>query len=285
MKVPFFTPKRQYNNIKSEIKKSLNKVLEHGLYILGPEVEEFENNLANYTNTKEAVCVASGSDALFLGLKALGIKERDEVITTPFSFFSTASAITRVGAKPGFVDINPKTFNIDVTKIESKITDKTKAILPVHLFLQPAQMDKIMEIAEKYNLSVLEDAAEAFGMEFDNTKAGAIGDIGIFSFYPTKTLGAYGDGGAVVTNKEKYAEEIISLRNHGQLNRYHHKEVGYNDRLDTFQGAILNIKLKYIDNAIKKRNEIGNLYNKKLKEIEEIQTPYLIENIQEVYYV
>ena len=285
METPFFTPQRQYKEIKPEIKKAIENVLNHGSYILGPEIKEFEKNLAQYLNMKNAVAVASGSDALFLGLKAMGIKPNDEVITSPFTFFSTVSSITRIGAKPVFVDIDPDTFNIDVKKIENKITKKTKAILPIHLFLQPAKMDEIVKIADKYDLKILEDAAEAFGMKYKKRFAGSIGDIGIFSFYPTKTLGTYGDGGAVVSNNQSYIDEVISLRNHGQSNRYHHREVGYNDRLDTIQGAILNVKLNHIDDGIKKRNSIGKQYNRELANISEIQTPHVIDNVEEVYYV
>ena len=285
MKVPFFTDTRYYKEHKQEIDNAILEVLERGDYILGKAVKDFEENVAKYLGTKNAIGVSSGSEALFLSLKALGIKEGDEVITTPFTFFASVSAIVRTGATPVFVDIDENTFNIDVGQIEEKITEKTKMILPVHLFLQTAEMDKINEIAKKYNLYVLEDAAEAFGMEYKDKKAGTISDIGIYSFYPTKTLGAYGDAGLVVTNNDKFAEEVRALRNHGQKERYYYNQMGYNARIDSIQAAILNVKLKHIESDIEKRKQIGIKYNNALSKIDGLSIPVIAENRKEVYYV
>jgi len=272
MEVPLIDLKKQYKIIQKEIEKAVKEVLESGNYILGSNVKALEKEVAAYCGTSYAVGVASGTDALRLSLLSLGIGEGDEVITTPFTFIATANAITQIGANPVFVDIREDTFNIDVDKIEEVITKRTKAILPVHLFGHPVDMRKLMELARKYNLFVIEDAAQAFGSECNMAppgsppqweKAGSIGDVGCFSFFPTKNLGGFGDGGMIVTNREDVAERIQLLRVHGgSSNSYSYELPGYNSRLDELQAAILRVKLKYVDRWIAKRKEKAFLYNK-----------------------
>jgi len=223
MKVPLLDLKAQYLSIKDEIKAAIDEVLDSQRFILGPKVEELERKIAAYTGTKYAIGVSSGTDALLVSLMALEVRPGDEVITTPFTFFSTAGAIVRLNAKPVFVDIDPVTYNIDPNKIEASITKKTRGIIPVHLFGQCVDMDPIMEIARKYNLFVIEDAAQSIGAEYKGKKAGSIGDIGIFSFFPSKNLGGYGDGGMVVTNNEDLYQRVKILRVHGASPKYYHK--------------------------------------------------------------
>jgi len=264
--------KIQYEAIQDEINKAVLGVLQSTHFILGPHNKALEEEVAAYHRVKHAVAVASGTDALHLALLAAGIKRGDEVITSPFTFIATAEAISYVGAIPVFVDIEPDTFNMDVTKIEAKITKKTKAIIPVHLYGHPVDMDGLMQIAKKHNLRVVEDCAQSFGAEFKNKKTGAFGDIGCFSFFPSKNLGCYGDGGMVVTDDSKLAEHMLSLRNHGSRVRYYHDEIGYNSRLDEIQAAILRIKFKHIDEYNAKRNANAALYAKYLS-VPGIQTP------------
>jgi dTDP-4-amino-4,6-dideoxygalactose transaminase len=222
-----------------------------------------------------AVGVASGTEALQLGLLACGVESGDEVITTPFTFIATAEAITQCGAVPVFVDIDPVTYNIDPTKIEFKITDRTKAILPVHLYGQAATMKPILELAEKYNLLVIEDCAQSLGAKYKEKKTGSIGDVGCFSFFPSKILGAYGDGGMITTNNPEIAEKVKMLRNHGCKEKYYHLIPGFNSRLDNLQATILRVKLNHIDNWTKKRKQAAELYAHYLKEVDEITLPYL----------
>jgi UDP-2-acetamido-2-deoxy-ribo-hexuluronate aminotransferase len=290
MKVNFYTSQREYAEKKTEFDSAIQDILSKGNFILGEEVKVLEKAICNFTGAKYAVGVASGSDALTLTSDMLGFKDGKEVITSPFTFFASVSCITRNGAKPIFVDIDEDTFNIDVSQIEDKITENTVGILPVHLFLQMADMDKIMEISKKHDLKVLEDAAEAFGMRwigngFEAKHSGTIGDFGIFSFFPTKTLGAYGDAGMIVTNDEKLYELAKAYRIHGATKKYHHDYVGYNSRLDTLQAAILNVKMKYIDESIKKRNIIANWYIERLEGCSSIKLPKVKGNQQQVYYV
>jgi dTDP-4-amino-4,6-dideoxygalactose transaminase len=252
--------KRQYLDIKEEVLYMLNEVLESSQYVLGRKVMELEEGIRKYHGVKEAIGVASGTDALHLSLRALGIKEGDEVITTPFTFFATAEAILYVGAKPVFVDIEPETYNIDVSLIEQKVTNKTKAILPVHIFGHPADMQSIMSIASRHNLKVVEDCAQSFGASLHGRKTGSFGDAGCFSFYPSKNLGAYGDAGMIVLNDKTIAAEIKKLRNHGSAGGYRHQCVGYNSRLDEMQAVILLVKFKRIDEYNKKRREKAALY-------------------------
>ncbi len=285
MNVPFYTASREYARLKNEIDTAVQTVCEKGDFILGEAVARFEKNAASYLHTRHAIGNSSGSEALLLALHALNVKPGDEVITTPFSFFATVSAVVRMGAKPVFVDIDPKTFNIDASRIEKAITKKTKVVLPVHLFLQTSDMNVIMDVARHHSIGVVEDAAEAFGMEFNGKKAGTIGDIGIYSFYPTKTLGGYGDGGLLTTDSDELAARLRMLRVHGSAKRYYHDEVGYNSRLDSIQAAILDIKLKYIEKSITRRKEIGEKYSHLLSGIGDIELPYIGPNKREVYYV
>jgi dTDP-4-amino-4,6-dideoxygalactose transaminase len=261
MNVPFLDLKRQYDSIKEEIDQAVSGVLAHAKFIMGPEVKAFEEKVAEYCGAKSAVGVASGTDALLLSLRACGVGPGDEVITTDFSFFATAGVITRLGATPVYVDIDPDTYNIDPGQIEKSITPKTKAIMPVHLYGQCADMDPIMDVAKRHNLKVVEDAAQAIGSKFKGKKAGTLGHFGCFSFFPSKNLGAAGDGGMIVTSDPKMDELLRMLRVHGAKPKYYHSIVGYNSRLDTLQAAILEVKLKYLDGWTQKRREHAKVYN------------------------
>ena len=258
--------KKEYLSISEELNRNIRRVLNSGFYILGEEVKKFEENFSKYTGTDYAIGVNSGSDALFLALKSIGVSKGDEVITVSHTFISTVDAISRSGAKPVFVDINPDTYCMDVSKIEEKITEKTKPILPVHLYGHPADMDPICKLKEDYGLYVIEDACQAHGAEYNGKKAGSIGDMGCFSFYPTKNLGAYGDGGAVVTDNEEIKEKLIQMRNYGQSEKYHHDFVGVNSRLDELQAVILQTKLKHLDKWIERRRKNAEIYNSLLQD-------------------
>lgn len=290
MKVNFYTSSREYIEKKDEFDSAIKSVIEKGNFILGEQVSQFEKDIEKYTGAKYAIGVASGTDALIIASDVLGFKDGKEVITSPFTFLASTSCITKHRGKPVFVDIDEDTFGMDVNKIEEKINENTVGILPIHLFDQMADMDKIMYIANRYNLRVLEDAAEAFGMMWkgkgeDYRHAGTIGDFGIYSFFPTKTLGGYGDGGMIVTNDEALAKKVKSLRVHGASKKYYYDYIGYNSRLDTLQAAILSVKLRYIDEAIKKREEIANLYKERLTDCEYIRLPKVKGNQKQVYYV
>jgi dTDP-4-amino-4,6-dideoxygalactose transaminase len=265
MKIPLIDSKAGYLSLKDEIDTAITNVLSSGTYILGPNVQALEKEIADYCGTKFAVSVANGTDALILCLDAYGIGPGDEVITSPYSFFATAEAISRVGAVPVFVDIEEASYNIDYKKIESSITKRTKAIIPVHLFGQPANMDKIMEIADRYNLIVIEDACQAIGASFRGRKTGALGHAGCFSFFPTKNLGGYGDGGMVTTNNEEVAGRIRMLRAHGSSKKYYNSIIGYNSRLDEIQAAILRVKLKHLDSWNEARRAKAVRYNNLLQ--------------------
>ena len=257
MDVPFFTSTREYQSRKIEFDRAVLGVMERGDFILGSDVSEFEKEAAAWLGVKYAVGVASGSDALVLGADILGFHDGSEVLTPTFTFFASSSCIARLGGKPVFVDLDEETLNMNLSDAESRITKKTKGIIPVHLFLQPTHMNSVMSLAKKNGLSVMEDAAEAWGMESVvngvSRKAGTIGDIGIYSFFPTKTLGAYGDAGLMVTNDEEIYKKIKSYRVHGSSTKYQYDYVGYNSRLDTMQAAILRVKLKTTDQAISMR--------------------------------
>lgn len=290
MKVNFYTSQREYESKKNEFDRAIFDVISRGISTLGPEVKEFEKAIQEFTGAKHAIAVASGTDALVLSSDILGFKNGKEVITSPFTFLASTSCIARHGGKPVFVDIDEETFDLDVNQVESKITDNTVGILPIHLFAQMANMDKIMSIAKKHDLKVLEDAAEAFGMRWKGNgteyrHSGTIGDMGIFSFFPTKTLGAYGDGGMIVTNDDKLAEMARSYRVHGATKKYHYEHLGYNSRLDTIQAAVLLVKLKYMNETIKKRETIANWYIDRLKNIEGITLPIIKGDQKPVYYV
>jgi len=255
VRVPLIDLKAQYTSIKEEIDTAVGRVIAGGQFILGEEVENFEKEVAGYLRVKYAVGVASGTDALHLALLACGIKPGDEVITTPFTFISTAETIVRCGAKPVFADIDPETLNISPEQVEPKITGKTKAVLPVHLYGHPADMASIQEIAARHGLKVIEDCAQAFGAECNDRKVGSLGDAGCFSFFPGKALGAYGDAGMVVTNDSEIAGRVSLLRNHGGSPKYYYSVHGFNSRLDALQAAVLSVKLKYIDDWIDRRRQ------------------------------
>ena len=264
MKVPFLDLKRGYEELKTELETKLLEIAQSQKYILGPEVEAFEKEIAKYLGVRYAIGVASGTDGLILSLKALGIGPGDEVITTDYSFFSSAGAIVWAGAKPVFVDIEPEGFNIDPNQIEKKITERTRAILVVHLFGAPAEMDEVIKIAKKHNLFIIEDACQAIGAEYKGKKAGVLGDLGVYSFYPTKVLGGFGDGGLVVTDYPGFYQAVLDLRVHGAMGYGDRKTIGINSRLDEIQAGILRIKLKYLDQWIKKRKEKADKYRELL---------------------
>lgn len=273
MAIPFFDLSRQNSTHYVEITAAIKQVVDSGRYILGENVSSLEKDFAAYCGTKFAVGVASGTDALHLALRACGVKDGDEVITTPFTFVATAEAIAYCGATPVFVDIEPNTFNIDPLKIEQKITRKTKAILPVHLFGLAAEMEKVMLIAKKYNIKVVEDCAQATGATLKGQKVGSFGDAGAFSFFPTKNLGCFGDGGIITTNNENLANEIKVMRGHGSRVTYYHDIIGYNSRLDELQAAILRVKLPYLGQFIQSRRENAALYDRELKDVLNVSLP------------
>ena len=266
MKVPFFDLGTQFKSIEDEIKSVMDEVFQNQQFILGAKVQALEETIARYCRTRYAVGVASGSDALLLALMALGIGAGDEVLLPPFTFFATAGSVSRLGAIPVFVDISQETYNIDPYKIEEKITSKTKAIIPVHLFGQCADMNPLLKIAKEKKLFVVEDAAQALGAEYrpdgvsEGRRAGQIGDLGCFSFYPTKNLGAFGDAGMVVTDNASLAEKIRLLRVHGSQPKYFHKQIGINSRLDTIQAAILLVKFKYLEKWTTERQKKAERY-------------------------
>ncbi len=283
MSVPMVDLKIQYEAIKEEIDSAVLGVIRSTQFILGPQGKVLEQEVAEYHGVKHAVAVASGTDALHLALLAAGIRRGDEVITSPFTFIATAEAISYIGAVPVFVDIDAETFNLDTAKIGEAITKKTKAIVPVHLYGQPAEMEGLMHIAGRWGLKVIEDCAQSIGSEYRGKKAGTFGDLGCFSFFPSKNLGGYGDGGMVITDDAGMAERILSLRNHGSRVRYYHDEIGFNSRLDEIQAAILRIKLRHIDEYNAKRRKNAELYNKHL-DYAGIRTPSEQNGTRHVYH-
>jgi dTDP-4-amino-4,6-dideoxygalactose transaminase len=262
MKVPLLDLATQYAYIKDQILEAISRVCDSQAFALGPAVSEFEEKIAKYCGSKFAIGVSSGTDALLVALMAIDIKPGDEVITTPFTFFATAGSVARLGAKPVFVDVEEDSFNIDPSGIEEKITEKTRAIIPVHLFGQAAKMEKISSIARKHKIAVIEDAAQAIGAVRNSVKCGNMGDIGCFSFYPTKNLGGFGDGGLVTTDNQELAAKLKILRDHGQNPRYFYKLVGGNFRLDSIQAAVLNVKLGFLEQWNEKRRNNAALYDK-----------------------
>jgi len=284
MKIPLVDLKTQYLSIKEEIDKTIQKILDDTSFIMGQPVKKFEENLAKFCECKYSIGVSSGSSALFLALKAYGIKEGDEVITVPNSFIATAEAIVQCGAKPVFVDVEEKTMLMDPKKLEEKITNKTKAIIPVHLYGQICDMDPIIEIAKIHNLIILEDAAQAIDAEYKGKKL-PIHETAILSFFPAKNLGCYGDGGAVITKNKEIAEKISKLRDHGRIDKYNSDIIGYGERLDALQAAILDVKLKHLKAWTEKRRDNAYKYNKLLKNTKTIQTPIEEKHSKHVYYM
>jgi len=283
MTVPMVDLKIQYESIKEEINSAILGVLQSTQFILGPHVKALEDEVAKYHGVRHAVSLASGTDALHLALRASGIGRGDEVITTPFTFIATAEAVSYLGAVPVFIDINPDTFNMDVSNIEAAITKKTKAILPVHLYGQAVDMDGLMHIAKNHGLHVVEDCAQSFGAEYQGKKTGTFGEFGCFSFFPSKNLGGYGDGGMIITDDTKLAEHVLSLRNHGSHVRYYHDEIGFNSRLDEIQAAVLRVKIKRISEYNAKRRNNALLYNDYLKG-HGILTPVELIDAKHVYH-
>lgn len=286
MKVPLLDLSEQNAALRPEIEAALGRVLDSNGFILGSEVAALETELAEYCGVKHAIGCASGTDALLLALMAFDIGPGDEVITTPYSFFATVSAVTRLGAAPVFVDIDPKTYNLDVLQIEAKITDRTKAIQPVHLYGQCADMKPLREISEKYGIPLVEDAAQAIGAEEDGVRAGAMSAVGCFSFYPSKNLGGMGDGGFMTADDDEIAHKLRALRVHGSFERYYHKWVGLNSRLDGFQGAVLRVKLPHLDRWSDARKANADQYRRLFAETglaESVMLPYERDNVRHIY--
>ena len=283
MNIPMVDLVKQYQSIKKEIKKEMDKVLKTGWFIMGPNVEAFNNEMAKYTETTYGIACASGTDALLLCLMAIDIKPGDEVITTPFTFVATAEVIALLKAKPVYVDIEEDSYLIDVDRIEKVITDRTRAIIPVHLFGQAADMDRINKIAQKYNLYVIEDACQAVGAKYKSKRVCSLGDMGCLSYFPAKNLGAFGDGGHVLTSNQEIAEKIRILMDHGSDKRYHHARLGINSRLDALQAAILRVKLNYIDAWNEARKDRAALYTELLKNAQ-VKTPVIKEYNDHVFH-
>jgi len=273
LRIPVYDPLPEVEFLWPELEEAFRRVMRSGQYILGPEVEALEKEVATYLGVKHAIGVNSGTDALVIALRALGVGPGDEVITTPFTFFATAEAVSLVGATPVFVDIDPRTFNINPDLIPSAITPRTKAILPVHLYGLPAEMDPILEIARSHGLKVLEDCAQAFGATYRGKKVGTLGDAGAFSFFPTKNLGGYGDGGLIATNSDEVAERARMLRAHGSRRKYYNEAVGYNSRLDALQAALLRVKLPRVDAWNEARRQVAVRYNELLSDIPGLVLP------------
>jgi len=283
--IPFVDLKAQYRSIKNEIDEAIQEVLENAWFVLGPRTADFERLFAAYTGARYAVGVSSGTSALHLALLTAGIGPGDEVITTPFTFVATVASIMYVGAKPILVDIDPVTYNINPAGIEEVLSPQTKAIIPVHLYGQCADMDPILNIANRYKLLVIEDAAQAHGAEYKGRRAGSMGDIACFSFYPGKNLGAYGEGGAVVTSNPDYTRRVMMLRDWGMERKNQYDLIGFNARMHGIQGAVLKVKMKYIEQWTEARRRNAEKYNQLLKEVEEVTTPTEAEYARHVYHV
>jgi len=285
-KIPLVDLHAQYETIKPEIDAAIQRTLDNTAFILGPEAKNFETHFAEYCKVKHAVGLDSGTAALHLALLALGVGAGDEVITTTHTFVATAEAISLTGARPVFVDIDPRTYNIDTRIIEAAITPRTRAIIPVHLYGQPAELDPILAVAKKYNLRVIEDAAQAHGSDYRGRRIGSLGDMACFSFYPGKNLGAYGDAGALVTNDDELAAKVRMLRDHGRTTKYEHDITGYGYRLDGIQGAVLDVKLKHLPDWTEKRRACADYYTELLANVDDsIVTPYEPAHVRAVYHL
>jgi dTDP-4-amino-4,6-dideoxygalactose transaminase len=285
MTVPFLDLKAHHEPILDEINGAIQDVIDSGAFAGGPFVVDFESDFASYCDASYAIGVGSGTEALWLSLLARGIGYGDEVITVPNTFMGTAEAITYCGATPVFVDVDERTYTMDPARLEEAITSKTKAVIPVHLFGQPADMDSIVAIARKHDLFVLEDACQAHGAEYKGRKAGTLGDAACFSFYPGKNLGAFGEAGAVVTQDAELQDKIRTLRDHGQVRKYHHKVVGWNGRMDGIQAAVLRVKLRYLEKANQLRRSHAAHYGRTLADVEEVIRPVQAPDVRHVYHI
>lgn len=281
--IPMVDLKMQHEAIRDELSSRINDIFESGAFILGPNVMELERRVAAYHSVAYSIGLASGTDALHMALRSVGVKEGDEVITTPFTFFATVEAIFYCGARPVFVDIDPETFNLDINMVEERITGKTRAILPVHLFGHPVDMKALMTLADRHGIKVVEDCAQAFGADLDGKRVGSFGVAGCYSFYPSKNLSCYGDGGMVVTDSSEVNDRIRRLRNHGSTRTYWHDEIGYNSRLDELQAAVLNVKLRRIDDFNDKRRAIADAYREQFKDLP-IALPVERNGFRHVYH-
>src|SRR6478609_2554516 len=285
MKVPFLDLKAHHAALIDKFQRAIRQVIESSAFAGGPFVEKFEGEFAVYCGSEYAIGVGNGTDALWLALLALGIREGDEVITVPNTFFATVEAINRCKARPVFVDVDENTFTMNPAELENSLTERTKAIIPVHLFGQPADMDPILAFARAHGLIVIEDAAQAHGAEYKGQKAGSLGHAGCFSFYPGKNLGAFGEAGAVVTNDDELDEKIRILRDHGQVRKYYHDVVGWNCRMDGIQGAVLRIKLKHLERGNELRRQHARRYFEALRQVEGVTPPAAADYAKHVYHI
>ena len=288
MNIPLINLKAQFAPLRTKMLATIERIIDSQQFVLGPEVKALEDEVAQYSNTKHAVGCASGSDALLLALMALNVKAGDEVITTSFTFFATGSAIARLGALPVFIDIDPRSYTMDPKLVEAAITPRTRAIIPVHLYGQCVEMNPLLEISERRGIAIIEDAAQAIGAEDRGRRAGSMGQLGCFSFYPTKNLGGAGDGGMITTSDNALAERLRALRVHGGLTEYHHAEVGINSRLDAFQAAVLRVKLPHLDEWAQARRERAKRYNELFKAEDlpyEVITPFVRSDAEHVFHL
>ncbi len=285
MKIPLVDLKKQYDSIRDEIDSAISQVINKSAFILGEEVSSFEENFAKFCQAKYAVGTSSGTSALQLALTCLGVSKGDEVITTPFTFIATTESVLELGAKPVFVDIEKDTYNLDVNRVEKSITKKTKAIIPVHLYGHPVDLDALIDIAKKYKIAIIEDACQAHGALYKGRKVGSIGDVGCFSFYPGKNLGCYGDGGILVTNDEEIYKKALLFRDHGKSDKYTHIIHGYNFRLDAIQAAVLKVKLKYLDGWNNKRRKNAEIYNNRLSGLRTVIKPIEKDYAKHIYHL
>ncbi|MFP4648147.1 MAG: DegT/DnrJ/EryC1/StrS family aminotransferase [Halorhodospira sp.] len=284
MQIPIYNPKPQYEALREELEKAATDLLASGAYVLGPTVEAFEHAVAEHLGCRHAIGVNSGTDALLIALVAAGVEPGDEVVTSPFTFYASAEVISLAGATPRFADIDPNTFNVTAETLEAACTERTKALLPVHIFGQGPDMAAIHELAQRRGLRVVEDVAQAFGARQTGGRLGTLGDLGAHSFYPTKNLGGFGDGGMITTNDDALAHQCRLLRLHGQERRDHHTQIGYNSRLDAMQAALLHVKLPHVDGWNAQRQEIATLYDQRLAELPGVVTPYAAPHGEHIYH-
>lgn len=285
LNIPFYDIKSSHDPIQEELNEAIQSTFESTQYILGPQVEIFEDEFSKYCGAKNGIGVASGTDALHIALRACGIGEGDEVITVSHTFIATALAISWTGAKPVFIDVDPRTYNLNPLLLKNALSKRTKAIIPVHLYGQPVDIDSILKFAKKNGLKVIEDACQAHGARYKQKRVGSFGDAACFSFYPSKNLGGIGDGGMIVTNNDEVAARARRLRNYGQSSKYKHDDPGYNSRLDSIQAAVLRVKLRYLDDWNERRRKIAHLYTEALRDIKKVTTPFINENVESAFHL